>query len=429
MRFTIEENDDETTEEHSSVELQRDLSIYNSYYAMNCFLMALKYCVNNSSFEDMCSRMSSERNVPSQTSADDVKSSRSFISGSSSSSTALENVQLLYDQYVTQKLREGSKHLREIFPLTVRLEVLENIFSLIFVKHDSFEESPLIMSDSGDEGTEEPNSYPSSHAGKFSSPSSPTSTPSSLNPFFPQESQSLENSDEYMNSWIVVPEKNIVTNDPRGVNQEAAIKDILSGNDNASKTSKERSSSPDLLTTQGVKQEPEYKKTSVGLYSITTAQLKDSLSGAQSAPPTMVSGQLSANSSCSTTSVGRIGFVCNEFLVRDILHILKDALVDLSALRYTFLGQHNTTTTSESNLPVIPAKLESDLTNCVECGVESSSLQHRLTRLTQYVSEAQWRLQLVTPDWIPIPCGKVIPDSGKLNTSLSEEDIGMQFSS
>ncbi|XP_059160306.1 zinc finger FYVE domain-containing protein 26-like, partial [Physella acuta] len=86
------------------------------------------------------------------------------------------------------------------------------------------------------------------------------------------------------------------------------------------------------------------------------------------------------------------GFVLNEYLVRDILHLLKDAISDLKSARILLTG------TKKTGLDPVAEDL---LTKSQGCSVQPEDLPKRLSKLTQAVHEAWWRFQLVSHEAIP----------------------------
>lgn len=81
------------------------------------------------------------------------------------------------DSALLEKLSNGRQHLTNVFPLTYRVEILENIFSLLFVTYqDLYTENTLHESDGLDTGDDDTKSMNTSLTGSMESLTSITST-------------------------------------------------------------------------------------------------------------------------------------------------------------------------------------------------------------------------------------------------------------
>ena len=96
--------------------------------------------------------------------------------------------------------------------------------------------------------------------------------------------------------------------------------------------------------------------------------------------------------------------------MRDILATLKESLLDLSAAKFSLQGQLTGETNKQTEQAVISKEEEELLAQHVFSSVDQGALQSRISRLTQYISEATWRYQLVSHDWLPQEIGKVAID-------------------
>lgn len=84
---------------------------------------------------------------------------------------------------------------------------------------------------------------------------------------------------------------------------------------------------------------------------------------------------------------GKHEFLIDEKLASSLLDILQDSIRELRAAKYA-LSQQDVSTTGEKSTPSA---------NLVKCSVPEAVLKSRTTKLEQYVNEARWRLQMVSP--------------------------------
>jgi hypothetical protein len=125
---------------------------------------------------------------------------------------------------------------------------------------------------------------------------------------------------------------------------------------------------------------------------------------------------LSTNSASSTANSDKLGFLATDYLLRDVLTIVKECLADLNATRSVFQGRGGV----QIELPVGADDIEVELTKRLQWSISPEELGARATRLGQYVSEALWRLRLVTD--IPQQFGQVKASQSQ-DLSTDEEDL------
>ena len=437
VKFNIEGERDDSPCDHKqpiNINHERDTSIYRSYCAIKHFMDAISFCSEIEmwkKFQKAKKKKHSDASVPScaQMTSESVdcsnfsttlshlsKRSTSIVSMSGSSSqgssranfsrprsistlttqttasldsanalneltSEVDLLQDTYEQRVTQSLVAGKNHLSKIYPLTYRMEVFENLFSLLFTTHEDVQEmtSPgQLHWDSGDEDAEDKRRSWDSQRDADGETSLLSSLPESVTPVVPL-------------SPVYTDDVDLLPQDHTDTRKDSQVKN-------------------EDLNLQFQEHDP--KEHSSGLEGRKRG-----------------SGPGSTNSNASTSNMYAIGFVANEFIVRDVLHILKELLVDISAEMYTLHIDKQGLKSTEHKDPVIEhtKKIDLSLSECVNCSIEPGNLQGRVSRLTQCVSEALWRFQLVSHDHVPKEVGKVPTDLNTLPDSDSE-DYGQWFS-
>jgi hypothetical protein len=212
----------------------------------------------------------------------------------------LEILQHLYTENVTKKLNEAREHLSKVFPLTYRIEIVEDIFSLLFVTHEDMQQ-------------------------------------------------------------LVEAKHRCVC--------ERYVDDL-----NETK-----------------------------------------VSGAEN----LCSEKSNRSSNHSTASTGdhiKIGFIANEFVVRDVLNFLKDALVNITADVYAV----HKTKLSASGL-ALREQPEEESSATIATSVAEGEFHARLNQLTKLVHEATWRFQLVAKETISEDFDHIPSDPHHYSASDSDE--------
>ena len=103
-------------------------------------------------------------------------------------------------------------------------------------------------------------------------------------------------------------------------------------------------------------------------------------------------------------AAGGGSFLCNEFLTRDLLHLLKDLIGDLNS----FIKQTN-------------EQKQEKYSYCSSMSFDEMNL--RFLQLQQVVNETMWRFQLVKSSKISNEYGKFSLNILEVDTSLSNEDL------
>lgn len=141
-----------------SLDQLKDMSIYTGYCALKNVMDAIWYCaqsadrrlsrpvllqgkhavsrrlMSGSSSESERSRSNSETSVADDT---NLGSNENIIDESSGVDFNIHN---LYAENVTSKLNDAKNYLAKLQPLTFRVEMLEDVFSLLFVTHDDIQD-------------------------------------------------------------------------------------------------------------------------------------------------------------------------------------------------------------------------------------------------------------------------------------------------
>ncbi|XP_069671907.1 uncharacterized protein Sptz isoform X2 [Periplaneta americana] len=351
----------------------------------------------------------------------------------------------LYRERVTEQLQEMKTMLCQLFSLNFRVEILENIFSLLFLRYEDFQEES--SSDSGaedDEGDQEAQTQKSeipsnvidgefSKGTKYISKTShnmssfqPSNDVSSLlrnmpvieaqvsvsPPLDQSKSSPVKDSETFLN--ISVSPLKTQDLSPLSKKSDESPGNVFSKRATSEKCSHVSSSLSDtfnkfskshpgcLVTLSSHAQHSSVPST----YSITshfvesTSVSADKISDISRSHlakeihqeqrtrerKKSIKSNNSENASSKsrgskkTVKENRQGFVCNQCLVRDLLYLLKECIVETSAALYSSLSVDSVTS----------RKVE------VLSSIESSSLQQCVNRLSLCVNEAAWRLQLFT---------------------------------
>ena len=378
-------------------DIERDLAIYHSYTATVCVINALMCCGDYSCYSAFAQRQNTEPGTWQESSHDSVRhnarsarvpskndtleqshsqSESSQVPSICSTTSSFESYKQQYEAQVVKNLQIAKDHVKDIYPLCFRLETLENLFSLLFLHSSSSYDKTSSIVSSGDEGAEErigiltPKLSGSIYDSVNSTPQTPhspgTPVPTSEMPILVLKTPEAQADD--------------IANKLADHQEESKMKDLDSKDDNVFSSGHEA------------------KKKSTDHWS--------------------------TNSTASNKGLTRkLGFLANDYLMRDLLHIIKYCLVDLTTTRFVLTGHHQAESSSSLVLPENASTLETELSKCLVCSVSAEDLQGRLSRLSNYVSEGQWRLQLVSD--IPVVFGEMLAGaaSGRgLVESSSEED-------
>ena len=415
VRFSLEDTTqlDGSAQPIRGLEQEVDAAIYRGFCAIKCIMDVISFGAEPTNWDDTSetfvaySRMmslggSSDANVDMSqfkniSSAELIKRSEDTFTSLSSSvsefcSSPQDLLQGIYEQNVVRKLQMAAEYVRRIYPLAFRVEILEDLFSLLFVTHQDVAETSE-PSDSGEQGSDgvvqETAGYPG--VPTPTTPRSPsTNSVGGMYKCFPSES---------IQRALFAP-----------IPDTAADRHVTCSQ---SKTSSQGGVVDENHDT--FEPVPQIR---------TSNETQDRKTDDKRSPSSEVksgkSGNCSVNSGASSGGTKQIGFLVHEYVVRDLLLTLRDSLVDVTACRYSLLGQSYASETADCDARHLQGLLE----GAVRTSVENTQLTQRISRLTQYVSEALWRFQLVSPDWMTQQFGKIDDEwrRAREDGSSSEDD-------
>lgn len=367
------------------IERRRDISIYTGYCAIKNVMDAVYFCA-----ECVHEKLVNPVQEPNSVTPLEHMISSMMSSGESGISDTGYNFQEEYSKNVTEKLNSAKLSLSKLQPLTFRTEILENIFSLLFLSHEDIQESSAIF-DSDSDMEDDERRRGDTIVGHASLSQSLLSEGSTSSPSYSVDERTM--------SEEVIEE---VSSSYTGGYDEPFVEVVSE----VKPKRLERSASQD--------------KSSRSAYLERLNSLKEKLAHQKGG-----SGNGSTISTGSTSNCQKLGFLCNEYLVRDILLMLKECLVDVTSARFQLLGKEKETL-GKSVKAVIDVRLEEPLSRLVQSSVDKDALQRHVTQLQQFVSEAQWRFQLVCHENIPQTPGMVL--AKPISFSHEENDEEMAFS-
>lgn len=320
-----------------------------------------------------------------------------------------------YDQNVNLKLKECRTKLSNLQPLTFRVEILENILSLMFVSHEHFQESFWTTESDSELDVD----YDSSRNTTMDEQSiiseescSPTTEPKDIfsNQTFELSQSGAGSYDEPFIESKTSGRRKISTS--RSTSREDGV-----GKINSEKGSGEKPSNKMFYRLKSSENELKEHKESLEMVQKQLERIRRN------------SGTGSTTQSYDSLFM-KFGFLCNEYLVRDLLHFLKECLLDLSAARYKVLGGDSgrDKSTNKAMNKGVDVTIEEPLSKFLQSSVNKETLQNRIAHLTQCVHQAQWRFQLVSNDCVPKEVGKVLSHPIKIGHSLKEEELQIGLS-
>ncbi|KAG8181285.1 hypothetical protein JTE90_022223 [Oedothorax gibbosus] len=247
-----------------------------------------------------------------------------------------------YAKFVLHKLSEAKRNVKSIFPFSFRIEIMENIFSLLFSMSSSLLDSPEACSDS-DQGHEGDVSY-----------------------YRTKDDSSSRNGSK------------------DNISSRNGSKDDISSRNGSRDDISSRNGTTDSIS-------PRKGAVSSGRFVITTVKLKDS----NHDPELKYFRQMSSKSTESNSSSGLQAntFLCNELITRDILSLLYDLVIDVKADVYKVMGQSESAAKVKANhQSEVSEEIPSELPKSSK---DSIDLPERISRLLHYVNEAKWRYEVV----------------------------------
>ena len=124
-------------------EVQRDIFLYHSYCALRNFMEAITSSVEETSVKD---NLETVGESAGEQTAKTLAPGRSEKEGN----RGIASQQQSYCGQVVNKLNAGKQHLAQVYPLTYRVEILENIFSLLFGTYEDLYEGRVQQNESDD---------------------------------------------------------------------------------------------------------------------------------------------------------------------------------------------------------------------------------------------------------------------------------------
>ncbi|XP_071549436.1 uncharacterized protein Sptz [Panulirus ornatus] len=288
-----------------------------------------------------------------------------------------------YKQNISEKLKAVQSMLNDLHPLEYRLEVMENIYSLLFVKHSDMSDEG--QSESGEEEDELEQSFISQQTDESVASTSHTATPQrprspqkSSNPASFSASEKTEDSKMYkvlnFSDYVVISERSCEKE-----NIPSQSSDVSSVSDEGpSKSSSTEGSEKNL-------QHASDAVANVKLYDSSSSSAVTEQLHMEAYPQLSHSGPTSnQSSSCamsgkrtgsSLSELPRTGYLINTLVAWDILILLRDSLLAFSADSYKKISQ--TSLHEENSL--------------------RQYFQNRISYLSRSVTEGLWRLQVMSP--------------------------------
>ena len=395
----------------TSLDQKRDIAIYTGYCVLKSVMDAIMFCLESEETRLMKPVNNySRRRINRLTSYSSNETDASGLSRHASSerldvdvNTAKDeslteegviDVQGLYRKHVTEKLNCAKSYLAKMQPLTFRVEMMENVFSLLFLTHEDIQET--VMSEYNSDEVDD-KSFRSSTGTGVDSPS-------------PRIHDSIS---------FEIPKVAIETTPDNISNMayDVPFEDI-----------QKQKKKPGLDIVQ-VEQKLEKVKENIAKKSENLFSKK--LPIPRESHRSSFSENISSVSNCSNWSLDHFGFVLNEYLVRDILALLKDSLLDVSAARFQLYGSRQDSRervrasqeVKDTGSNDLDPEIEESLSYILKSSISKDSLQKRITQLQKYTSEAQWRYQLVVNDHIPKQVGEVLKEQVTKTSDSSDEEV------
>jgi zinc finger FYVE domain-containing protein 26 len=230
-----------------------------------------------------------------------------------------EKFEDLYKRQVWQRIQESREHLQHLHPLAYRLEVMEDIFSLLFCRHGDLRDGAM----AGERESEEDES---------SMPADSLET--SLNMFVVSEEDVTADADQPLSTNQ--REKDRDADATKSSSKDKEQKDANSAI--GSMGSLDRSGKSSLSS-----EDRAMKLKRTGSFDYDTPFPDEREKRDKMVPEIRRLRFRSMDSSDtprpSSVSENSCGFLANEYVVRDVLAMLKEAVLDLNAVKFRLQGQ------------------------------------------------------------------------------------------
>ncbi|GFR95860.1 zinc finger FYVE domain-containing protein 26-like, partial [Elysia marginata] len=409
-------NDDSSkfTNEPINVEQQKDITIFRSFCAIKNVMDALSFSVSKVDYEllnpvkiksmvsgrRLCKTFLSYQSLSSSegddSSSPDLSSS---VSASDKTRTEIkensEQFFTLYEEMVTKKLRLTREHLSLIQPMAYRLEVMEDIFSLLFVTTADLSAEGSAIDMETDDDTDSKQSSLDNTGGDSLNMSGVSEEDGANVEDSLSEKAKMETRG---NSQAVQPSsgsKTVQLSPSTGVEYDVPFVDMH----------------PHVADTTPMSEPAKSAYFTLGDESL---QQKET-AAKHISPPRLPNRRRKRVASETQPSDDIVRFLANEYLTRDILSMLKDALSDFNMAKSSLSGKmlenrRDISGASRLKPAAVDPAIEEALQTSIVTSVQPASLTKRLTKLTQAVHEAWWRLQLVAHEAFPRVPGQLLTE-------------------
>nr|XP_054759360.1 zinc finger FYVE domain-containing protein 26-like [Lytechinus pictus] len=368
------------------VDQKRDCTIYRSFLAMWNVTFALLHSANPmSNHKD---RAASSPPAISVVFPEDHHRSRTGTTGTvrnghlgsadnasleTAKSVDIEDDDTSWQTCVVGRLRSAKEQIAEIIPLTYRVEIIENLFSVLFARYEDIQtlESDAMMSDSGgEEGHVDEEWNNMSFNTSLESVESPLKEGSLLTEF----------------TFSTILEKN----SPVSVDQPVMNGPIKDRTQNIS----EDTLTPTIIDNSNVLKNADMHQLKYGkrTSSETTNSLQSYLNHFES-------------------SVNKVGFITNRRFMQELLTMLKECIEDVNTAKLANIVSKGQSKGSSDET------LQSHLLT----SVPQAHLAQRIAQLTKRINEARWRFQLVSSHQANVD------DEDKFDEKVEEEAVIKTF--
>lgn len=414
VRFQ-EEGDSKTRVLAASLDQQKDMAIFTGYCVLKNVMDTILFCAKCSDKRLTHPIRSKNRHKISTRTGSDSSLDSTTLSRGNSLSNICDNlvgddtltnetnqddkedvdIQSLYKEMVTDKLSQTKLYLSKLQPLTLRVEILENLFSLLFLTHEDVQET-LLQSEYNSEEADERSLSKSGSASLITPLLSPMKSSSEMK----------------------VPDVLVERSSPNEVNLDY---DVPFEEENSKDTSAQKE-----VDMHKVEKALESMKSNIAEK---RKKLREDThhEGRHSS----VSENVSSISTVSSINLDTVGFIANDYIVRDILAMLKDCILDVSAAKYQIYGNkadareryRSSREVTSSKISEIDVNTEEALCRLVRSSVSMDTLQKRIAQLERYTSEAHWRYQLVSNEHIPRLAGEILQEVVMTTGDSSDEEV------
>lgn len=412
VRFEDVEDYSDSANELLGIDQERDVALYRSFCILKNVQDTILYGAMHAHSKLMnptyynIQSSSRHRSWSKDSTLSDASESSSRVSSSAMGDRGSEyfqwcseftsgDVQMLYDKNVTQKLQNVKQHLLHLYPLAYRVEILENIFSLLFVSHKDLQD-PFFAGETDDtDGSDEKQSVHGSNENL-------------MNASIQSEEESLVSDTTCLTplAECTVPARGSesVDYDVPFVDEFSTKEQVVIENSDLIETEVFTDNKPLVGETAKSVVRETAPETTLPRFST------DSKSDTHS--PKVKTNVLSGKPL-------QIGLLTNEYLVRDILGLLQESLIALSSAHFQLIANGSNEVEDSSHA----AFLEENLTQILPSSITPATLKSRISRLSQVVSEALWRFQLVSNDQIPREFGKILLQPLKPTSDYTDVEI------